>query len=190
MKKISIVLLVMLLCAGTVFAATGAFSDENNFPEWAKSSINRMKNSGVIEGYADGTFKANNSISRGELAVMLDRFQSNNVFAREQMVGILTDFADLQQQGYEPEVVSAVTMARAGYNLMNSGDPKAECTQTVSEWVLLDSPQSYKVYYCNNLIRPYYVHNFDENFVAPESDGAVLLNNWYGPYYSNILPIE
>lgn len=47
------------------------FSDVEN--HWAKSAISNMASKGIIKGYADGTFKPNASITRGEFATLLAR---------------------------------------------------------------------------------------------------------------------
>ncbi|MGF7047766.1 putative repeat protein (TIGR02543 family) [Paenibacillus sp. DS2015] len=38
---------------------------------WAKASIEQAVNSGIVNGYANGTFKPNNTVTRAEFAVML-----------------------------------------------------------------------------------------------------------------------
>lgn len=61
------------------------FTDIEN--HWAQSAIANMVNKGVIKGYADGTFKPNASITRGEFATLLARAfnltssNQNNPFA-------------------------------------------------------------------------------------------------------------
>ena len=65
------VLAATLFWAGTAYAATGCFPDTNGY--WAESFICWLKDHGITAGYGDGTFKPNNSITRGELAVMLQR---------------------------------------------------------------------------------------------------------------------
>lgn len=47
------------------------FTDLEN--HWAKSAIMNMASKGIIKGYADGSFKPNASITRGEFATLLAR---------------------------------------------------------------------------------------------------------------------
>lgn len=49
---------------------------------WAANSIAKAIDSGIIKGYADGTFKPNNNVTRAELAVILDRAGLTNVTDR------------------------------------------------------------------------------------------------------------
>lgn len=60
----------------TAFAivSPNTFTDENTFDEWFASSAKKMKYNGIMNGYANGTFGAANSVTRAELAVMLDKF--------------------------------------------------------------------------------------------------------------------
>src|SRR6266540_2592889 len=65
------VLAATLFWAGTAYAATGCFPDTNGY--WAESFICWLKEHGITAGYGDGTYKPDNSITRGEMAVMLQR---------------------------------------------------------------------------------------------------------------------
>jgi len=51
--------------------ATVAFSDAAN--HWAKASIEKAIKLGIVNGYADGSFRPNGTVTRGEFAVMLSR---------------------------------------------------------------------------------------------------------------------
>ncbi|ADU50183.1 cell wall hydrolase/autolysin [Thermaerobacter marianensis DSM 12885] len=43
---------------------------------WAAVSIERLKRAGIIEGFADGTFRPDEPVTRAQLAAILDRLQS------------------------------------------------------------------------------------------------------------------
>lgn len=43
-------------------------------PDWAKQAILRVYKAGIMTGYEDGTFRADNPVTRAELAVALVRF--------------------------------------------------------------------------------------------------------------------
>ena len=61
------------LSAGLMITGASAFSDtEGHWAEWA---INKWSEDyGIIQGYEDGTFRPDNSITRGAFAGILDRF--------------------------------------------------------------------------------------------------------------------
>ena len=43
---------------------------------WAYEAINKLAELGIVEGYEDGTFKPEKTVTRAELATMLDRYLS------------------------------------------------------------------------------------------------------------------
>ena len=49
------------------------FADGRDFQEWSRGYARAAAQSGVISGYSNGTFKPQNEITRGEMAVMLQR---------------------------------------------------------------------------------------------------------------------
>lgn len=49
------------------------YADKDLIPEWAVPSVERASAAGVINGYADRTFRWNNSITRAEMTVMIVR---------------------------------------------------------------------------------------------------------------------
>lgn len=55
------------------------FSDVNNNTKFA-SSIRKAYSSGIIEGYPDGTFRPNATITRAEMATILGRYIANNMY--------------------------------------------------------------------------------------------------------------
>ncbi|WP_156417407.1 S-layer homology domain-containing protein, partial [Paenibacillus etheri] len=50
-----------------------SFSDQGKTPVWAQSFIQALSKAGFISGYKDGTFRANNEITRSELVVLIVR---------------------------------------------------------------------------------------------------------------------
>jgi hypothetical protein len=48
-----------------------SFSDADKIPSYATYYIQTMVAQGVISGYSDGSFKPNNSITRGQMAKIL-----------------------------------------------------------------------------------------------------------------------
>lgn len=52
------------------------FSDVNN-AHWSFKEISALTEAGIMKGYADGTFKPNNPVTRGEMAALLWRMEKN-----------------------------------------------------------------------------------------------------------------
>ena len=49
------------------------FNDENKIATWAKSSVNKLANLGLVKGDNNGNFTPENPISRQEFSVVIDR---------------------------------------------------------------------------------------------------------------------
>ena len=61
------------LAVGCTVMTANAFADTNG--HWAESAINKWSGEyGIIQGYDDGTFRPDKSITRGAFAGILDRF--------------------------------------------------------------------------------------------------------------------
>lgn len=56
-----------------------SFNDVNYNTKFA-NSIQKAYSSGLIEGYPDGTFRPNNTITRAEMATILGRYIANNMY--------------------------------------------------------------------------------------------------------------
>lgn len=66
-------LAALTLAAGLTVTNAAAFTDTEG--HWAETAINKWsENYGLITGYEDGTFRPDNSITRGAFAGILDRF--------------------------------------------------------------------------------------------------------------------
>ena len=71
-KKIGGWLAAALLAVGCTAMTASAFTDTTG--HWAEESINKWSGEyGIIQGYDDGTFRPDNSITRGAFAGILDR---------------------------------------------------------------------------------------------------------------------
>ena len=72
-KKLLAVVLTGALAAGLAVTNAAAFTDTEG--HWAENAISKWsENYGLITGYEDGTFRPDNSITRGAFAGILDRF--------------------------------------------------------------------------------------------------------------------
>jgi hypothetical protein len=70
----SVMLLVFMISAfwvGNAYAAAGCFPDTDG--HWAEPFICWMKENGIAAGYADGTYRPNNGVTRAEAAVFLNK---------------------------------------------------------------------------------------------------------------------
>jgi hypothetical protein len=65
------VLIIAALWAGNTYAATGCFPDTSG--HWAETFICWMKDNGVTSGYADGTYRPENNVTRAEMAIFLQK---------------------------------------------------------------------------------------------------------------------
>ena len=54
-------------------ANQSGFKDASQIPAWALNAVTLVRAQGLIQGYPDGTFKPQNLITRGELAVLTVR---------------------------------------------------------------------------------------------------------------------
>jgi len=50
-----------------------AFADSNKIPAWAKDYVSETVNAGIITGYVDGTFRAEQQVTRTEMTTMIAR---------------------------------------------------------------------------------------------------------------------
>ncbi|MGG1518713.1 S-layer homology domain-containing protein [Paenibacillus oryzisoli] len=58
---------------------------------WAKESIEKLQEAGLISGYEDGTFKPDSTITREEMVVMLSRVVNLNNVAKDTTKGNFND---------------------------------------------------------------------------------------------------
>lgn len=73
-KFLSLLLSLTLLfglCVPSVYATAGRYTDIQG--HWAKNSIERWSDYGIISGYGDGLFGPNDSITRAQMAALLAR---------------------------------------------------------------------------------------------------------------------
>jgi hypothetical protein len=68
-----VVAVLLLLGAGTVAFAAGVLPFTDIAGHWAEDAIVRMFDRGIVKGGADGRFRPDDSLTRAEMATMLDR---------------------------------------------------------------------------------------------------------------------
>ena len=87
---IFLTVLAVLSLSGKVFAGTYPDVPEGH---WAYDAIERLYEEGLMEGYADGTFKGQRNMTRFEVAIILARIVdtlTERIAALEEKVGIIS----------------------------------------------------------------------------------------------------
>ncbi|MCJ8011502.1 S-layer homology domain-containing protein [Paenibacillus sp. KQZ6P-2] len=75
-------------------------SDINS--HWAKDAINNLASAGVINGYGDGTFKPNKTISREEMVIILSRIVDLSNVDKDASKGNFTDMSRASSYAVNP----------------------------------------------------------------------------------------
>ena len=126
-KRIAAALLALALTAGTLPLARAAFADTAG--HWAETAINKWSEDySVINGYEDGTFRPDNSITRGAFAGILDRF------LKFRDVSPAGTFSDLGGDYWEEAILK---LHAAGVYLGNNGEALAGDTITRQQAVAM-----------------------------------------------------
>ncbi|MEI7885540.1 MAG: S-layer homology domain-containing protein, partial [Clostridia bacterium] len=104
-KKVALVTIICMMFTqvpANVFAATS--SDISG--HWAQATIQKWVDQGIIKGYADGTFRPENNISRAEFMTLV-----NGIFGYTEKVA--TTYSDVSADDWYADVVTKA--AAAGY---------------------------------------------------------------------------
>ena len=127
MKRLPKWLACGVLSAGLLITAAGAFSDTQG--HWAEESINKWSQEyQIIQGYEDGTFKPDASITRGAFAGIMDRFLHFRTAAPAEI------FSDLKGNYWEQAILK---LNAAGVYLGNDGKALAGATITRQQAVTM-----------------------------------------------------
>ncbi|MDD3147633.1 MAG: S-layer homology domain-containing protein [Candidatus Riflebacteria bacterium] len=95
MKRISM-LLVAVMVLSTVVASANPFSDVP-FSHWAYDAVNKLSANGILQGYPDGRYKGNQTVTRYALAMVTAKMLANVEQMLESGIGTnLVTKADLQ----------------------------------------------------------------------------------------------
>ena len=104
MKKLISLVLILTFCAAVfapAVASAASFTDLTD-AHWAYDNIMRLANDGTINGYDDGTFLPEGTVTRAEFVKIL-----NNVFGLTKSSGIV--FTDTENHWAKNEIDIAVT---------------------------------------------------------------------------------
>ena len=120
-------------CAFTMFAGA-AFTDEADIQ--AKDAVNMLTSLGVIEGYEDGSFNPDGTVTRAEMAKMIFVVRNNTIddSAYENITSNLTDINNHWAKGYIKFCESQGIIAGKGNGIF---DPDATVTGTEAAKMLL-----------------------------------------------------
>ena len=115
------------LSVGLIWTPAAAFTDTAG--HWAEPAINKWSQEyGIIQGYEDGTFRPDNSITRGAFAGILDRFM------QFQSVSPAGTFSDLTGSYWEEQILK---LNAAGVYLGNNGKALASDSITRQQAVAM-----------------------------------------------------
>lgn len=67
---VTLVLVIMLFIASTSFAATSPFEDVP-INHWAYSAVNKLAQAGIIDGYGNGNFQGDHTLTRYQMATII-----------------------------------------------------------------------------------------------------------------------
>ncbi len=176
-KQILISVFLTFILTLTAFAAVNSFTDSDSFPDWAADSINKMSDIGVINGYEDESFGSNDTVTRAQLATIVDRYDKN---VSAHLNSAFMNYASFDGLNLDPEIKAVLALARSDYNVLD-GDPTSNGCDKIEA---VDIPTYYNVYKCLDMFEVYYV-NFVYDGPVPESGDATIIHfsEWLGPYY-------
>jgi hypothetical protein len=104
LKKPLVLILSLLLVLSAFTPAFSATTSSDYDSHWAKATIQSAISSGIVEGYQDGSFKPDNSITRAEFSEMV-----NNVFSFTEMAEIT--YLDVPSDAWYSPVMSKAKAA-------------------------------------------------------------------------------
>ncbi|MNZ96714.1 Cellulosome-anchoring protein precursor [compost metagenome] len=102
---------------------------------WAKDDIENLVAAGVINGYTDGTFKPNQTITREEMVVMLSRIVNLNGLEKDKTKGHFNDLNGAYAVG---EITAAAQASIVSGKGDGSFDPKSNATRAEALQIILN----------------------------------------------------
>lgn len=172
-KRVFAALLALAVTVGSlVLPARAAFTDTTG--HWAETAITKWSEEySIINGYEDGTFRPDNSITRGAFAGILDRF------LKFQSTSPAGTFSDLSGNYWEDAILK---LHASGVYLGNNGQALAGDTITRQQAVTMIarafniSGESATVYYLDadqvaDYAKPYLAEMSALGYITDSSDG-------------------
>jgi len=111
LKKVVVPAVLAMTITGTSYAAS--FTDVPA-KHWAYASVTQLAKAGLVEGYGDGTFRGDKTITRYEMAIMvgkaIDRFDKADAKQQMEIDKLSAEFAgELNRMGVRVAKVEAKT---------------------------------------------------------------------------------
>lgn len=115
-KKVILPTLIAMTITGTTYAAS--FTDVPA-KHWAYASVTQLVKAGLVDGYGDGTFKGDRTITRFEMAVIvgkaIDRFDKADAVQQKEIDKLSAEFAgELNRMGVRVAKLETKTNVWAG----------------------------------------------------------------------------
>ncbi|RAK08652.1 S-layer family protein [Halanaerobium saccharolyticum] len=107
MKKLTITIALLLVVALAMPAFAQSFSDVPS-EHWAYDAINKLVAAGIVEGYPDGEYKGQQSMTRYEMAVMVSRALDNIVAEQEALANEVDEMGEGLTTGQAEDVTAIV----------------------------------------------------------------------------------
>ncbi len=201
LTKITLLSLTFTLILGTTYATTQKFKDDNQIPTWARSSVQNLMENGVFNGYENGNFGPHDSVTRAQLAVILEKYQHNYLHDYSK---VLMNYKYFENTKLDYEVKTALVLAIAGKNTIkepsnsndyalgiscNFKDSSLQDYGMIKRIISNEIPKSYTVYNCDTDIHyggGYYIHHLYEGGI-PGSGNTGKIDRWHGPFAPDIL---
>jgi len=102
---------------------------------WAKQAIENLVTAGVINGYLDGTFKPDNTITREEMVIMLSRITEMDNIVKDTTKG---NFNDLNDAYATNEIKAAAQAGIISGKSDERFDPKGNATRAEALQIILN----------------------------------------------------
>lgn len=169
------------------FALVGGmnFADQSKFADWNRSAINHLQEEGIVKGYSDGEFKPENSVTRAEMAVMMDRMYDKLVGKMSKVTMSYEELKDVTFTDTYDQNTAKVTLAMGMAHVREASQPdlkKDDCTKLTGKNI----PENYEVYSCGGLFTNYYAHEYGKTGVPESAGETTTLNSWYGPFDASV----
>ncbi|WP_219835450.1 S-layer homology domain-containing protein [Paenibacillus sp. R14(2021)] len=109
--------------------STDSFADVHG--HWAEAAIQALKSNGIIGGYAEGTFKPNNEISRAEIAAILSKVMNLSLVTES------SKFLDVSGSWAEQSINQLANAGILSGKGSNKFDPNATASRAESVTMIL-----------------------------------------------------
>ncbi|MCK8816336.1 S-layer homology domain-containing protein [Natroniella sulfidigena] len=185
-KTITALLTLAMLVTLTVPALANPFADVEGH-HWAYDALNQVAETGIIEGYEDGTYRGEEELTRYQVAVltarMLDEVEADNNELEAEVVEAInqlaTEFdqelAAIDSRLTDVEVVTISGETGVEYtNVKTDGDAVENPFEDEDDWDDIDAEDFFKQYADFNV-------NVEKDGVTADLDLAVV-GNYFGEF--------